>query len=70
MSCGGGAPSGSDPHRFEPETRGCLEDQVVRHRPNVEPERGGGDQAIGVVLALAEGVTDALAGDAKQRSPV
>ena len=69
MSCGVGAPSDSGPHRFEPETRGCLE-EVVRHRPNVEPERGGGDPAIGVVLALAEGVTDALAGDAKQRSPV
>jgi hypothetical protein len=31
-----------------------ADDQVVRHRSNVDPERNGGGPAIGVALALAE----------------
>jgi hypothetical protein len=39
---------------FDDEPRGVLEDAVVRHKRQLEPDRGGGDPAISVVLSLAE----------------
>jgi hypothetical protein len=42
---------------FERQARGVLEDLVVRDQRNTEAYCGGGDPAVGVVLALAQGVS-------------
>lgn len=60
-----GEPGGSAPDGFEHEARRPLEDAVVRHKRDVEAQSGGCDPPIGVVLALAEGVTNPLARDAE-----
>ncbi len=44
-----------------------MEDAVVGDKRDVEAEGGGRDRAVGVVLALAEGMADAFAVDAKTR---
>lgn len=58
-----GSRSGQD--RLEHEARGPFKDPIVGDQRNTEPKSGSRDPAIGVVLALAQGVTDPLAGDAK-----
>jgi hypothetical protein len=40
------------------ELGGGLEDPVLRHERDAEAQRCRGDPAVGVVLALAEGVAD------------
>lgn len=47
---------------FEDEAWGVLEDAVVRNQGDAEPQCGGGDPAVSVVLTLAEGVAGSLAG--------
>lgn len=51
--------------RFKQEPGGVVEDAVVGDQRDVEAEGSGCDPAIGVVLALAEGMADAFAVDAK-----
>jgi len=58
-----GVPSASS--WLELQARRVLEDAVVRDEGDVEAKRGGGDPAVGVMVALAEGMADVLAGDAQ-----
>lgn len=59
------SPPGLAADSCEYEPRRPLEDAVVRHKRDVEAQSGGCDPPIGVVLALAEGVTNPLARDAE-----
>ena len=53
--------------RLELEAPGVLEDSIVRDEWDAEAERGRGDPAISVLLALAERVTDPHAIGAQTR---
>ena len=49
------------------EAQGVLENAIVRDERDAEAERGGGDPAIGIVLPLAERVTNLHAVGAEAR---
>ena len=53
--------------RLKLELRGVLENAIVRDERDAEAERGGGDPAIGIVLPLAERVTNLHAVGAEAR---
>src|SRR4029450_5082757 len=53
--------------RLKLELRGVFENAIVRDERDAEAERGGGDPAIGIVLPLAERVTNLHAVGAEAR---
>lgn len=55
-------PTGSAPDSLQNEARGTLEDAVIRDERYAKAQCRGGDPSVGVVLALAKGVSGALAG--------
>lgn len=56
---------GSGPYSLEDQPRRILEDAVVGHQRDAEAQCGGGDPAVGVVFALAQGMADTLTGNAE-----